>query len=80
MSAERSLEDEDEMTPHVFLQEVAKAPTEPTREEQLQSQLSQQLNLPGLMDSSGNPDQKPPPPEDKVNKLFFINLVKQPDW
>lgn len=49
-----------------IFQEVAKPPVEPTREEQLQSQLSQQLNLPGLQDSSAAVDLKPQPPEGKV--------------
>lgn len=49
-----------------FVKEVDKAPAEPTREEQLQSQLSQQLNLPGLQDSSAQPLPKPQPPEGKV--------------
>ena len=52
-----------------FAQEVTKPPSEPTREEQLQSQLSQQLNLPGLLDSSANPDPKPQPPEGKVKLM-----------
>jgi len=53
-----------------LVQEVAKPPAEPTREEQLQSQLSQQLNLPGLQDSSAAPvDLKPPPPEGKVRTI-----------
>lgn len=47
-----------------------KPPAELTREEQLQSQLSQQLNLPGLQTSI---DPKPPqPPEEKVTSLFII--------
>lgn len=47
------------------IQEVEKPPAEPTREEQLQNQLSQQLNLPSLQDSSAAPA-PPPPPEQKV--------------
>lgn len=50
---------------------MAKPPAEPTREEQLQSQLSQQLNLPGLQDSSAAVDPKPPPPEGKVCTYFL---------
>lgn len=61
------------------MQELAKPPAEPTREEQLQSQLSQQLNLPGLQDSSAVVDPKPPPPEGKVYIYFlsrhFINKL-----
>lgn len=49
-----------------LIQEVEKPPAEPTREEQLQSQLSQQLNLPSLQDSSAAVNPKPQPPEDKV--------------
>lgn len=49
---------------------VLKSQTEPTREEQLQSQLSQQLHLPGLLDSTDAP--KPQPTEDKViSKIIF---------
>lgn len=46
-------------------------PAEPTQEEKLQSQLSQQLNLPGLQDSSAAVDPKPQPPEGKVYIQFF---------
>ncbi|XP_011861274.1 PREDICTED: major facilitator superfamily domain-containing protein 6 isoform X2 [Vollenhovia emeryi] len=59
--------------------EVAKPPAEPTREEQLQSQLSQQLNLPGLQDSSAAVDPKPPPPEGKT-KMFAQTLKEIPEW
>jgi len=45
-------------------------PAEPTQEEKLQSQLSQQLNLPGLQDSSAAVDPKPQPPEGKVYIQF----------
>lgn len=59
---------------------MVKPPAEPTREEQLQSQLSQQLNLPGLQDSSAAVDPKPAPPEGKVCIYFlikiFINYIK----
>lgn len=55
--------------PSNFTQEVEKPPAEPTREEQLQSQLSQQLNLPSLQDSSAAVNPKPQPPEDKVYLL-----------
>ncbi|XP_015590380.1 major facilitator superfamily domain-containing protein 6 isoform X2 [Cephus cinctus] len=59
--------------------EIAKVPTEPTREEQLQSQLSQQLNLPGLQDSSANIDPKPQPPEGKT-KMFAQTTKEIPEW
>ncbi|XP_024886144.1 major facilitator superfamily domain-containing protein 6 isoform X1 [Temnothorax curvispinosus] len=59
--------------------EVAKPPAEPTREEQLQSQLSQQLNLPGLQDSSAAVDPKPPPPEGKT-KMFAQTMKEIPEW
>ncbi|KAL6257414.1 hypothetical protein P5V15_010986 [Pogonomyrmex californicus] len=58
--------------------EVVK-PTEPTREEQLQSQLSQQLNLPGLQDSSAAIDPKPQPPEGKT-KMFAQTMKEIPEW
>ena len=45
---------------------MVKPAAEPTREEQLQSQLSQQLNLPSLQDSSAAVNPKPQPPEGKV--------------
>ncbi|XP_018313683.1 major facilitator superfamily domain-containing protein 6 isoform X1 [Mycetomoellerius zeteki] len=59
--------------------EVTKPPAEPTREEQLQSQLSQQLNLPGLQDSSAAVDPKPPPPEGKT-KMFAQTIKEIPEW
>ncbi|KAL0126821.1 hypothetical protein PUN28_005292 [Cardiocondyla obscurior] len=59
--------------------EVVKPPAEPTREEQLQSQLSQQLNLPGLQDSSAAVDPKPPPPEGKT-KMFAQTMKEIPEW
>lgn len=59
--------------------EVVKPPTEPTREEQLQSQLSQQLNLPGLQDSSA-PDPKPPPPPEGKTKMFAQTMKEIPEW
>lgn len=52
---------------------MEKPPAEPTREEQLQSQLSQQLNLPSLQDSSAAVNPKPQPPEDKV---YFLMILK----
>ncbi|XP_048516352.1 major facilitator superfamily domain-containing protein 6 isoform X3 [Athalia rosae] len=57
--------------------EVAKTTAEPTREEQLQSQLSQQLNLPGLQDSSVDP--RPQPPEGKT-KMFAQTTREIPEW
>ncbi|KAG8040362.1 hypothetical protein G9C98_000933 [Cotesia typhae] len=69
--------------------EVDKGPAEPTREEQLQSQLSQQLNLPGLQDSSAQPLPKPQPPEGKVLclglggniiRFLYISWLKNPWW
>ncbi|KAG7190592.1 hypothetical protein KM043_006682 [Ampulex compressa] len=59
--------------------EVNKPPAEPTREEQLQSQLSQQLNLPGLQDSSAAIDPKPQPPEGKT-KMFAQTTREIPEW
>ncbi|KAH0555488.1 major facilitator superfamily domain-containing protein 6 isoform X2 [Cotesia glomerata] len=59
--------------------EVDKEPAEPTREEQLQSQLSQQLNLPGLQDSSAQPLPKPQPPEGKT-KMFAQTTREIPEW
>ncbi|XP_012281438.1 major facilitator superfamily domain-containing protein 6 [Orussus abietinus] len=59
--------------------EVDKPPAEPTREEQLQSQLSQQLNLPGLQDSSSKPYPKPQPPEGKT-KMFAQTTREIPEW
>ncbi|KAI4488195.1 hypothetical protein M0804_005043 [Polistes exclamans] len=59
--------------------EVAKVPAEPTREEQLQSQLSQQLNLPGLQDSSAAINPKPLPPEGKT-KMFAQTMREIPEW
>lgn len=57
----------------LVVQEVEKPPAEPTREEQLQSQLSQQLNLPSLQDSSAgvNLNVKQQPPEGKVMYSWF---------
>ncbi|CAG5075334.1 Similar to MFSD6: Major facilitator superfamily domain-containing protein 6 (Homo sapiens) [Cotesia congregata] len=69
--------------------EADKEPAEPTREEQLQSQLSQQLNLPGLQDSSAQPLPKPQPPEGKVLclglggniiRFLYISWLKNPWW
>ncbi|XP_034936682.1 major facilitator superfamily domain-containing protein 6 isoform X2 [Chelonus insularis] len=59
--------------------ETEKPPAEPTREEQLQSQLSQQLNLPGLQDSSAQPLPKPQPPEGKT-KMFAQTTREIPEW
>ncbi|XP_012532666.1 major facilitator superfamily domain-containing protein 6 isoform X2 [Monomorium pharaonis] len=59
--------------------EVVKPPAEPTREEQLQSQLSQQLNLPGLQDSSA-PDPRPPPPPEGKTKMFAQTMKEIPEW
>ncbi|KAL2723687.1 major facilitator superfamily domain-containing protein 6-like isoform X1 [Vespula maculifrons] len=59
--------------------EVAKVPAEPTREEQLQSQLSQQLNLPGLQDSSAAVNPKPLPPEGQT-KMFAQTMREIPEW
>ncbi|CAD6214072.1 GSCOCG00011121001-RA-CDS [Cotesia congregata] len=59
--------------------EADKEPAEPTREEQLQSQLSQQLNLPGLQDSSAQPLPKPQPPEGKT-KMFAQTTREIPEW
>ncbi|XP_054015731.1 major facilitator superfamily domain-containing protein 6 isoform X2 [Hylaeus anthracinus] len=59
--------------------EVVKPPTEPTREEQLQSQLSQQLNLPSLQDSSAAVNPKPQPPEGKT-KMFAQTMREIPEW
>lgn len=61
--------------------EVEKPPAEPTREEQLQSQLSQQLNLPSLQDSSAavNLNVKQQPPEDKT-KMFAQTTREIPEW
>ncbi|XP_066598677.1 major facilitator superfamily domain-containing protein 6 isoform X2 [Prorops nasuta] len=61
--------------------EVVKPPAEPTREEQLQSQLSQQLNLPGLQDSSGSTIEPPKaqPPEGKT-KMFAQTTREIPEW
>lgn len=56
---------------------MVKPPAEPTREEQLQNQLSQQLNLPGLQDSSAAVDPKPQPPEGKV-RICFLPHARQP--
>ncbi|XP_063979164.1 major facilitator superfamily domain-containing protein 6 isoform X2 [Diachasmimorpha longicaudata] len=58
--------------------EVVKPPAEPTREEQLQSELSQQLNLPGLQDSSAAPPVVPPP-EGKT-KMFAQTTREIPEW
>ncbi|XP_014478454.1 PREDICTED: major facilitator superfamily domain-containing protein 6 isoform X2 [Dinoponera quadriceps] len=59
--------------------EVVKPPAELTREEQLQNQLSQQLNLPGLQDSSAAVDPKPQPPEGKT-KMFAQTTKEIPEW
>ncbi|XP_012143977.1 major facilitator superfamily domain-containing protein 6 jef [Megachile rotundata] len=59
--------------------EVIKPPAEPTREEQLQSQLSQQLNLPSLQDSSAAVNLKPQPPEGKT-KMFAQTMREIPEW
>ncbi|XP_025155037.1 major facilitator superfamily domain-containing protein 6 isoform X2 [Harpegnathos saltator] len=59
--------------------EVEKPPAELTREEQLQNQLSQQLNLPGLQDSSAAVDPKPQPPEGKT-KMFAQTTKEIPEW
>ncbi|XP_050484552.1 major facilitator superfamily domain-containing protein 6 isoform X2 [Bombus huntii] len=61
--------------------EVEKPPAEPTREEQLQSQLSQQLNLPSLQDSSAgvNLNVKQQPPEGKT-KMFAQTTREIPEW
>ncbi|XP_033341634.1 major facilitator superfamily domain-containing protein 6 jef isoform X1 [Megalopta genalis] len=59
--------------------EVVKPPAEPTREEQLQSQLSQQLNLPTLQDSSAAVNPKPLPPEGKT-KMFAQTMREIPEW
>ncbi|XP_076651289.1 major facilitator superfamily domain-containing protein 6 jef isoform X2 [Halictus rubicundus] len=59
--------------------EVVKPPAEPTREEQLQSQLSQQLNLPSLQDSSAAVNPKPQPPEGKT-KMFAQTMREIPEW
>ncbi|XP_076165616.1 major facilitator superfamily domain-containing protein 6 jef isoform X2 [Ptiloglossa arizonensis] len=59
--------------------EVIKPPAEPTREEQLQSQLSQQLNLPSLQDSSAAVNPKPQPPEGKT-KMFAQTMREIPEW
>ncbi|KOC63661.1 Major facilitator superfamily domain-containing protein 6 [Habropoda laboriosa] len=59
--------------------EVEKPPAEPTREEQLQSQLSQQLNLPSLQDSSAGVNLKPQPPEGKT-KMFAQTTREIPEW
>ncbi|CAD1478928.1 unnamed protein product [Heterotrigona itama] len=59
--------------------EVEKPPAEPTREEQLQSQLSQQLNLPSLQDSSAAINPKPQPPEGKT-KMFAQTMREIPEW
>ncbi|XP_076242019.1 major facilitator superfamily domain-containing protein 6 jef isoform X2 [Calliopsis andreniformis] len=59
--------------------EVVKPAAEPTREEQLQSQLSQQLNLPSLQDSSAAVNPKPPPPEGKT-KMFAQTMREIPEW
>ncbi|CAL7938395.1 unnamed protein product [Xylocopa violacea] len=58
--------------------EVEKPPAEPTRDEQLQSQLSQQLNLPSLQDT-GAPPSKPQPPEGKT-KMFAQTMREIPEW
>ncbi|KZC12453.1 Major facilitator superfamily domain-containing protein 6 [Dufourea novaeangliae] len=70
--------------------EVLKPPAEPTREEQLQSQLSQQLNLPSLQDSSAAVNPKPQPPEGKIipngicesfqTKMFAQTMREIPEW
>ncbi|XP_076632024.1 major facilitator superfamily domain-containing protein 6 jef isoform X2 [Colletes latitarsis] len=59
--------------------EPIKPPSEPTREEQLQSQLSQQLNLPSLQDSSAAMNPKPQPPEGKT-KMFAQTMREIPEW
>ncbi|XP_076678331.1 major facilitator superfamily domain-containing protein 6 jef isoform X3 [Andrena cerasifolii] len=59
--------------------EVVKPVAEPTREEQLQSQLSQQLNLPSLQDSSAAVNPKPQPPEGKT-KMFAQTMREIPEW
>lgn len=46
----------------MILKDVEKHSSELTREEELQNQLSQQLNLPGLQETIT----KPQPPEEKV--------------
>ncbi|KAF7997037.1 hypothetical protein HCN44_005314 [Aphidius gifuensis] len=55
-----------------------KPQAEQTREEQLQSQLSQQLHLPGLQDSSGEIP-KSQPTEDKT-KMFAQTMREIPEW
>ncbi|XP_033218871.1 major facilitator superfamily domain-containing protein 6-A isoform X3 [Belonocnema kinseyi] len=60
--------------------EISKKPAEITREEQLQNQLSQQLNLPGLLDSSTSaPTQQPATMESK-SKIFAQTTREIPEW
>ncbi|XP_011496163.1 PREDICTED: major facilitator superfamily domain-containing protein 6 [Ceratosolen solmsi marchali] len=54
---------------------VQKSPVEITREEQLQNQLSEQLNLPGLQDSIKTPQLT----EDKT-KIFAQTTREIPEW
>ncbi|KAJ8683655.1 hypothetical protein QAD02_019447 [Eretmocerus hayati] len=64
------------------VQEVVEKPQVhiPTREEELQNQLSQQLNLPGLQDSSAPVmEPKPAPPEGKT-KMFAYTTREIPEW
>ncbi|XP_031777363.1 major facilitator superfamily domain-containing protein 6 isoform X2 [Nasonia vitripennis] len=59
--------------------DAEKSPTEPTREEQLQSQLSQQLNLPGLQETSSTMRPKTQPLEGKT-KMFAQTTREIPEW
>lgn len=57
-----------------LFKEIAKQPAEITREEQLQNQLSQQLNLPGLLDSSTTA--ATPQPVTVESKVGIISLFR----
>ncbi|XP_052127083.1 major facilitator superfamily domain-containing protein 6 isoform X1 [Frankliniella occidentalis] len=61
------------------VQEAAKAPQEPTREEYLQQQLAQQLNLPSLADTSAGGQARQEPNVGKT-KVFAQTNREIPEW
>ncbi|XP_023247454.1 major facilitator superfamily domain-containing protein 6 isoform X2 [Copidosoma floridanum] len=64
----------------ISLQEEDKQSIERTKEEQLQSQLSQQLNLPSLQESSASSTNvRLNPPEEKT-KMFAQTTREIPEW
>ncbi|XP_073998762.1 major facilitator superfamily domain-containing protein 6 jef isoform X2 [Rhodnius prolixus] len=65
--------------PSELAEKVPPQPVEPTREDFLQQQLAQQLNLPALTDtSSGLPPQ--PPPNVGKTQMFAQTMREIPEW